>query len=84
MEIRRTDFNHVMAAGWVRPADWTEWKISRTVKVDVPLYRLGDIEDALYELPRIVPRLDWGEVRGARPGEPSPLLKHTRHPGRRT
>jgi hypothetical protein len=62
---RRTDFDYVVAAGWVRPAAWTEIQVGRRRWVSVPLYRAGDL-DAVRDLPDV----DWEAVRACRPGDP--------------
>jgi hypothetical protein len=79
MEIRRRDFDYVTAAGWVRPVRHTVLEVGIRKTVSVPLYRAGDLEDAL----RDVPGVDWEAVRAARPGEVSPLREHTRLPATR-
>ncbi|WP_019635110.1 3'-5' exonuclease [Actinomadura atramentaria] len=78
MEIRRRDFDYVRAAGWVRVATWMEMKVGVRKTVQVPLFRVGDIEDALQ-----TPGVDWEAVRATRPGEPSPLREWTRLPIKR-
>lgn len=54
LEIRYTDWDYCVAAGWVTPAKHITSDISRHRSVDVPLYRRADI-DAL--------RDDWEAVR---------------------
>jgi hypothetical protein len=71
---RRTDFGYVVAAGWVRPAAWTEIQVGRRRWVSVPLYRTGDL-DAVRDLPDV----DWEAVRACRPGDPSPLRGFAPH-----
>ena len=68
LEIRRRDFDYCVAAGWLAPAEHTRVQISRRRYADVPLYRAGEVDDL-----RDLPGVDWEAVRGARPGEPSPL-----------
>ncbi|MFI7467501.1 exonuclease domain-containing protein [Nonomuraea sp. NPDC049646] len=79
MEIRRRDFDYVVAAGWVAPSTFVERELgdrSRPFKtIRVPLYQVGDLEDAL-----ATPGVDWEEVRAVKPGAPSPLREHTRLP----
>lgn len=80
LEIRRTDFDYVVAAGWVRPAGWAESRIGRQRWVQIPLYRVGDVEDVLN-----MPGVDWEAVRaaGAHPGTPSPLREFAELPASR-
>lgn len=78
MEIRRIDFDHVLAAGWVCAARPVAKQVGRSKTVTVQLYRVGDVEDAL-----AIPGVDWEAVRSAKPGEPSPLREHTRLPASR-
>lgn len=79
MEIRRRDFDYVTAAGWVQPVRHVVLEVGVRKTVSVPLYRAGDLEDAL----RDVPGVDWEAVRAVRPGEVSPLREHTRLPATR-
>ncbi|WP_433358808.1 3'-5' exonuclease [Streptosporangium sp. CA-115845] len=79
LEMRRVDFDHVVAAGWVEPTRYVTREVGRRSTVEVPLYAVGDLEDVLAE----VPGVDWEAVRAARPGEPSPLREHTRLPATR-
>lgn len=79
MEIRRRDFDYVTAAAWVQPAQHAVREVGIRKTVNVPLYRIGDLEDAL----RDIPGVDWEAVRGTRPGEVSPLREHTRLPASR-
>jgi hypothetical protein len=68
LEIRRTDFDYMVAAGWVRPAAWTEIQVGRRRWVSLSLYRTGDLNTV-----RDLPDIDWESVRSCRPGDPSPL-----------
>ncbi|GAA1015920.1 hypothetical protein Aple_010890 [Acrocarpospora pleiomorpha] len=79
MEIRRRDFDYVVAAGWVRPVQWVTREVGVRKTVEVPLYQVGDLEDALAE----VPGVDWEAVRAVKPGGVSPLREHTRLPAAR-
>ncbi|SDI46816.1 Exonuclease [Sinosporangium album] len=74
-EMRRRDFDYCMAAGWIRPTCYVDRLVGRYKTVDVPLYRVGDVEDML-----MIPGVDWEAVRAVRPGELSPLREHTRLP----
>jgi hypothetical protein len=75
MEIRRTDFDYVTAAGWAAPVRYATREVGRYKTVQVPLYRVGDLEDAL-----AMPGVDWEAVHAVRPGEESPLREFTRLP----
>jgi hypothetical protein len=75
LEIRRTDFDYVVAAGWLSAHEYVHVRVGRYREVPVPLYRVGDVE-ALLELPGV----DWEEVRAVRPGEPSPLREFAHRP----
>lgn len=73
LEVRRTDWDYCVAAGWIEPRRWISVQVGRHREVGVPLYRTGDV-DALRELPGV----DWEAVRACRPGEPSPLRAFAR------
>ena len=75
MEIRRTDFDYVTAAGWAEPARHVTREVGRYKAVQVPLYPVGSLEDAL-----AMPGVDWEAVHAVRPGEESPLREFTRLP----
>jgi hypothetical protein len=79
MEIRRHDFDYIVAAGWVQPVRHVVLQVGVRKTVNVSLYRTGDLDDAL----RDVPGVDWEEVRAVRPGEVSPLREHTQLPATR-
>ncbi|MEY9961542.1 3'-5' exonuclease [Streptacidiphilus sp. MAP5-52] len=68
MEIRRRDLDYCLEAGWLRPYSHRELKVGRYKRVEMALYRTGDL-DALKELPGV----DWEAVRAVKPGMPSPL-----------
>lgn len=78
LEIRRTDLEYLLAAGVLEPREWSVMRLSRYSQVQVPLYRVGDL-DAV----RADNRLPWEELRAVRPGEPSPLREIARRPPRR-
>jgi hypothetical protein len=73
MEIRRRDFDYVVAAGWVSPVRYATLEVGRRKTVDVPLYPVGALEDAL-----LTPGVDWEAVRSVKAGEVSPLREFTR------
>ncbi|MCX4826769.1 hypothetical protein OG883_44820 [Streptomyces sp. NBC_01142] len=68
LEIRSTDWKYVLDAGWITPQTYVESKVGRSRWIDVPLFATRDVE-ALRDLPGV----PWEEVRGVRPGAPSPL-----------
>jgi hypothetical protein len=68
LEIRRTDWDYVVAGGWISPRKTTWMPVGRKSEVKVPMYRTADI-DALLEIPGV----DWDAVRACRKGDPSPL-----------
>ncbi|MER5424379.1 3'-5' exonuclease [Streptosporangium roseum] len=78
LEIRRTDFDYVTAAGWVSPVRHATREVGRYKSVEVPLFRVGDLEDVVQ-----LPGVDWEAVRAVKPGEVSPLREHTRLPATR-
>ncbi|WP_367139732.1 hypothetical protein [Saccharothrix sp. HUAS TT1] len=69
LEIRLTDFRHMVDAGWIPRVDYVPKEIGRGETVEVPLYRVADIE-AMREQ-RFV---DWDALHDAEPGQKSPLL----------
>ncbi|MGW4411947.1 exonuclease domain-containing protein [Nonomuraea sp. NPDC004702] len=80
LEIRRTDLDYLLAAGWLAPVRHELRELrdhrGRLIKdIAVPQFTLGDLEDAL-----AIPGVDWEAVRAVRPGRPSPLREHTRLP----
>lgn len=78
LEMRRTDLDYIVAAGWVRPAAYATREVGVRKTVEVPLYRVADLEAVLD-----VPGVDWEAVRAVKPGEVSPLREHTRLPATR-
>ncbi|WP_427896716.1 hypothetical protein ACQHIV_42280 (plasmid) [Kribbella sp. GL6] len=77
LEIRRTDFDYCVAAGWIAPARYADSKIGRA-HIEIPLYRVRDVEDL-----RDVPGVDWEDVRATPAGKPSPLRKLAKLPAER-
>ena len=75
LEIRRTDFDYVVAAAWVAAVRYAVREVGVRATVQVPLYRVGGLEDALQ-----TPGVDWEAVRSVRPGRESPLREFTRLP----
>ncbi len=78
LDVRRVDFDYVVAAGWVTVAKYVDVPVGRRSTVRVALYRAGDI-DAILD----VPGVDWHEVRTVRRGQPSPLREFARRPASR-
>lgn len=76
LEIRRTDWNHVVSAGWIEAAEVIEVEAGRYKTVSVPMYRTGDVE-ALRDDPP-VPGVSWEDVRAVPAGRPS-LLRNYAH-----
>ncbi|MGW2255097.1 3'-5' exonuclease [Kitasatospora sp. NPDC001660] len=68
LEIRRSDWDHVVAAGWVKPAEINTMKTGTRRTVDVPMYRTADVRSVLD-----IPGVDWEEVRSVKAGQPSVL-----------
>ncbi|GAB3278483.1 hypothetical protein GCM10027589_04660 [Actinocorallia lasiicapitis] len=79
MEIRRRDFDYVLAAGWLTAATHVTREVGVRKTVDIPLYSVGDLENVIAE----VPGVDWEAVRAVKPGEVSPLREYTRLPAAR-
>ncbi|MEV0732359.1 3'-5' exonuclease [Polymorphospora sp. NPDC050346] len=75
LDVRRTDFDYAVAAGWLAAATYLEVPVGRRSTVTVPFYRQGDV-DAVRE----VPGVDWHAVRETPPGRPSPLREYVRKP----
>lgn len=75
LEIRRTDFEYCVAAGWIRPVRYATTETGRYKTVDIPLYRTGDVDDLAD-----VPGVDWEAVRTVAKGAPSPLREYARRP----
>ena len=75
LEVRETDFRYLLAADLIAPKTYTAVQVSRYRWVDVPLYRVGDL-DALREHPDI----DWEAVHAVKPGELSPVRHLARRP----
>lgn len=71
--IRRSDWDHVVRAGWVHPAQWIEVRFgtSKAGAVQVPLYRTVDVD----AVPGAHPEVDWDAVRATPKGRRSPLGK---------
>lgn len=68
MEIRRVDLDALVDASRLTPAGHVPRDVGRASTVDVPLYRVGDL-DALLE----DGTFDWEAVRATAKGRPSPL-----------
>ncbi|MEU7822941.1 3'-5' exonuclease [Catellatospora sp. NPDC049133] len=80
LSIRRTDWDLIVAAGWVATAGSFEVESARagyTHTLRVPGYLAADI-DAVLTLPGV----DWDAVRAAGKGQRSPLRAHVQAPKR--
>lgn len=75
LEIRETDFQYLLAGDLIAAKKHTVVRVSRYRWVDVPLYRVGDLEGL-----REHPDIDWELVHAVKPGEPSPLRHLARRP----
>lgn len=73
LSIRRSDWDHIVRAGWVHPAQWVsvQFGTSKAGAVDVPLYRTADVD----AVPAAHPEIDWDAVRATPKGRRSPLAK---------
>jgi DNA polymerase III epsilon subunit-like protein len=67
--------DYVVAAGWASPVRHVTREAGRRKTVEVPLYAVGALEDAL-----LTPGADWEAVRSVKAGQASPLREHTRLP----
>lgn len=73
LRIRRSDWDHIVRLGWIKPVDWqqVQFGTSKAGAVDVPIYRGGDVD----ALPGKRRRVDWEQLRGLGKGQRSPLAK---------
>ncbi|MCX4547227.1 hypothetical protein [Streptomyces sp. NBC_01565] len=73
--VRRSDLDHVVRLGWLRPAQEVRVKFgaARGGTVWIPLYRAGDID----RLPPDHPEVDWPALRALGKGQRSPLARLT-------
>jgi hypothetical protein len=71
--IRRSDWDHVVRLGWIKPTEWrkVEFGTSKAGAVDVPIYRSGDVD----KIPGQHRRVDWERVQSLGKGQRSPLAK---------
>lgn len=82
LDIRRSDFDHLVRLGWITPGDWARGPYTAKKHApDVPLYRADDLVTLLTS-----PGIDWDTVRATPKGHRSPLatLPDRTHPTRRT
>ncbi|MFP5373177.1 MAG: hypothetical protein ACLGI3_20880, partial [Actinomycetes bacterium] len=75
LELRRTDFDYVIAAGWVSAARYRKMPVGRSSTVTVPLYRAADLDEVLQ-----IPGVDWQRVREVAKGRPSRLREFVSRP----
>jgi hypothetical protein len=67
--VRRSDFDQLVALGWIAPAAWGRGPFTaQKRRPDVPLYRAGDVTALLTD-----PVVDWDAVRAVRKGQRSLL-----------
>ncbi|MBE1580520.1 hypothetical protein ACFORH_39085 [Amycolatopsis roodepoortensis] len=71
-ELRPVDFRYCRAAGWIAPASSMEVKVSRGKWVDVPLFRVADVEALVVTLAEM-PGVDLEALRGLGERVASPL-----------
>ncbi|MEU9015923.1 hypothetical protein AB0D12_41095 [Streptomyces sp. NPDC048479] len=71
LSVRRTEFDHMVRLGWIKPADSIEvgLGISRGGTVEVALYRVADVD----ALPTTRIEVDWEQLRVVQKGRRSPL-----------
>jgi hypothetical protein len=69
LRVRRTDLDHLVRAGLLRPASYGYGPYDRKGRPSVSLYRTGDL-DSLAD-----PGIDWEAVRSTPAGRRSPLAK---------
>nr|MDT0660800.1 3'-5' exonuclease [Micromonospora sp. DSM 115978] len=74
-DVRRVDFDHAVAAGWVSPDRYVRMPVGRRSTVTVALYRQGDVADLAG-----IPGVDWHAVREVAPGRASVLREFVRRP----
>ncbi|MGW5851999.1 hypothetical protein ACWFQ8_29315 [Streptomyces sp. NPDC055254] len=69
--VRRSDWDHMVRLKWIAPAEWREVQFgtSRAGAVDVPMYRVADVD----ALPAAHPEVDWPALRAVEKGRRSPL-----------
>ncbi|MYT25977.1 hypothetical protein GTW69_37880 [Streptomyces sp. SID7760] len=69
--VRRSDWDHMVRLKWIAPAEWREVQFgsSRAGAVDVPMYRVADVD----ALPAAHPEVDWPALRAVGKGRRSPL-----------
>lgn len=68
LDIRRLDFDHLVNAGLIEPAEIASMRVGYRSEVEVPMYRTNDLDDLLE-----TPGIPWGELRDVKPGDRSPL-----------
>ena len=68
LRIRRSDLNHLIRSGVLKPVKYGHGPWDRRNEASVPLYRTGDLDQLTGR-----PDIDWAAVRATRPGRRSPL-----------
>jgi hypothetical protein len=71
LSVRRTEFNHMVRLGWIKPAQSIEVRFgtSRAGAVDVALYTSQSVD----ALPLTRTEVDWEQLRTVEKGRRSPL-----------
>lgn len=75
LDIRRSDFDYVIAAGWLDAAKFRKIPVGLSSTVTVPQYRAGDLDDVLQ-----IPGVDWRRVRDVPKGRTSRLREFVAKP----
>ncbi|MEV6071986.1 hypothetical protein AB0L82_36060 [Nocardia sp. NPDC052001] len=75
LRVRRREVDYLVASGFLAPATHVDSEISRNRYVSVALYTTGALEDLLD-----FAVIDWEQLRGLEPGDPSPLREFTALP----
>ena len=68
LRIRRSDLNHLIRSGVLKPVKYGHGPWDRRNETSVPLYRTGDLDQLTAR-----PDIDWAAVRATAPGRRSPL-----------
>ncbi|MFI1294388.1 hypothetical protein ACH4VM_39515 [Streptomyces sp. NPDC020792] len=78
LEVRRSDVDHLVRAGWLQPTTWARsYYQCRREQPRVAMYRRGDLDVLLGH-----PAIDWDKVRATPRGRPSALARLTSRIGR--
>ncbi|MFJ8470118.1 hypothetical protein [Streptomyces swartbergensis] len=71
LRVRRVEFDHMRALGWIKPTEWREvrYGMSRAGAVNVPMFTTAAVD----ALPEAHPEVDWEQLRSVGRGRRSPL-----------